>query len=182
MCAIHLATPTNPSEVPGRERCPHQDKRVPLYYVGIVRLLCYCLPATPCLCADATTLSTGFTRGTGQIWLDGVECTGLETSLMSCPSDQGFWECDHSQDAGVRCAGTTCRQGDIRLRGGTDNEGRVEVCNTNNVWGTVCGRSWENVDAGVVCRQLGLPTDGMIEMNTELRVSWFLRMALLCHG
>lgn len=69
--------------------------------------------------------------------------------------------CDHRQDAGVRCNGTTCSRGDIRLEGGTAIEGRVEICNTNYVWGTVCGRTWDEMDAKVACRQLELPTSGM---------------------
>ena len=47
----------------------------------------------------------GFGSGSGMIVLDDLDCTGSETSLFDCPSDSQVLvhDCDHSEDAGVRC-------------------------------------------------------------------------------
>ena len=111
------------------------------------------------LYSGGTAIYSGFTDGTGQIWLDDVRCRGTESRLIDCDANPlGQNNCLHSEDAGVRCIpATTCTQGAIRLQGGTATEGRVEICN-NNIWGTVCDDLWDDTDATVACRQLGFPS------------------------
>ena len=46
-------------------------------------------------------------NGTGQIWLDNVQCRGNETRLIDCLANPlGTHDCVHSEDAGVDCRGT----------------------------------------------------------------------------
>ena len=54
-----------------------------------------------------------------------------------------------------------CENGTIRLQGGTQTQGRLEVC-VNGTWGTVCSDFWDNADASVVCTQLGYSQYGML--------------------
>ncbi|XP_019860060.1 PREDICTED: deleted in malignant brain tumors 1 protein-like [Amphimedon queenslandica] len=93
-------------------------------------------------------------------------CAGNEDNFTQCTTGLiPYWLCVHfygSFNVGVTCdAQPECNNTDIRLVGGSnDNEGRVEVC-SNGTWGTICGSSWDNDDAIVVCRQLGLESTGI---------------------
>jgi deleted-in-malignant-brain-tumors protein 1 len=49
--------------------------------------------------------AAAFGSGSGPIFLSQLDCLGDETSLLDCPtfSPPGLHDCDHTQDAGVRC-------------------------------------------------------------------------------
>jgi len=68
---------------------------------------------------------------------------------------------------------TSCNDTNIRLTGGWDGrEGRVEVC-FGGQWGTVCNNSWDTNDAAVVCRQLGIASQGKLKFIGRLcTVDW----------
>lgn len=44
-------------------------------------------------------------RGSGQIWLDDVQCHGTEARLDDCQANPfGFHNCKHNEDVAVACA------------------------------------------------------------------------------
>ncbi|XP_028928861.1 soluble scavenger receptor cysteine-rich domain-containing protein SSC5D isoform X2 [Ornithorhynchus anatinus] len=94
-----------------------------------------------------------FGEGAGPVWMDDVGCGGEEPALRDCPrSPWGRSNCDHSEDAGVVCAGPAPR---LRLSSGPHGcAGRLEVWHGGR-WGTVCDDGWDLRDAAVACRELG---------------------------
>jgi len=50
------------------------------------------------------SLGNGYGSGAGPIWLDNVQCTGLETDIGNCwHSGWGTHNCDHSEDVSIGC-------------------------------------------------------------------------------
>ncbi|XP_070705976.1 scavenger receptor cysteine-rich type 1 protein M130-like [Pempheris klunzingeri] len=90
-----------------------------------------------------------FGEGKGNIWLDDVKCTGLESSILNCQHRPfGDNNCGHSEDAGVICSQH------VRVINGTNRcNGRVEAYHDGN-WKSVCSNDWGREEAGVLCREI----------------------------
>ncbi|XP_047429618.1 deleted in malignant brain tumors 1 protein-like [Mugil cephalus] len=97
--------------------------------------------------------SAFFGEGKDDIWLDDVQCTGQESSILQCTHRPfGQNNCGHGEDAGVICSDH------VRMLNGTSRcNGRVEVYHENQ-WKRVCSSSWGTEEAEVVCREIGCGT------------------------
>ncbi|KAK9531642.1 hypothetical protein VZT92_011053 [Zoarces viviparus] len=97
--------------------------------------------------------AASFGEGKGMIWLDDVQCTGRESSVLKCPHRPfGDNNCGHGEDAGVVCSEH------VRVLNGSNRcSGRVEVYNNGN-WKRLCSSDWSKEDADVVCREMNCGT------------------------
>ena len=88
--------------------------RVEVLYSGIWGTICsdyWDLPDAEVVChqlgydgALRAVRNAAFGQGTGQIWLDDVQCMGNERSISHCNHlGLGAHNCRHNQDAGVVC-------------------------------------------------------------------------------
>lgn len=59
--------------------------------------------------ATAAYHKARFGRGCGFIWFDNLCCAGGESTPFHCPHNGfGIENCEHYEDAGVRCTGKSC--------------------------------------------------------------------------
>ena len=88
--------------------------RVEILHNGVWGTICHDyweMPDADVLCrqlgfegALVALRSAAYGKGTGEIWLDDVDCKGNESSISQCGhKGWGIRNCDHSQDASVIC-------------------------------------------------------------------------------
>ena len=157
------------------------EGRVEVYYSGTWGTVCddeWDLNDAEVVCrqlgygpAIAVRHRAAYGQGSGEIWLDDLNCVGTESSIGHCShTGWGFHDCVHYEDAGVKCADPNGNFGLVYVPHNniiftdaivvrlfttfTEYEGRVEVY-YNGEWGTVCDNGWDLNDAEVVCTELG---------------------------
>ncbi|XP_075139571.1 scavenger receptor cysteine-rich type 1 protein M130-like [Leptodactylus fuscus] len=113
-----------------------------------------------CGYAVNATTEAYYGKGTGDIWLDDVECVGNETHIWDCPKKQyGDHNCAHKEDAGVICSDFM----DIRLVGGPHKcEGQLEIYH-NGIWGSVCSNIMTDNSVSLICQHLNCGLGGYVE-------------------
>uniref|UniRef100_A0A4W4DT54 SRCR domain-containing protein n=1 Tax=Electrophorus electricus TaxID=8005 RepID=A0A4W4DT54_ELEEL len=108
-----------------------------------------------CGSAVALLAADWFGEGSGHIWADVFDCHGNETHLSECSiSSWNRAACSHKQAAGVICSSQAFHEGQVRLSGGRECQGQVEVYFSQD-WRRVLLDAWSVPEASVVCRQLG---------------------------
>nr|XP_032639875.1 scavenger receptor cysteine-rich type 1 protein M130-like [Chelonoidis abingdonii] len=151
----------------------HCAGRVEIYYNGSWGTICddfWDLLDSSVVCkqlrcghAINATVSAHYGQGSGQIWLDDVNCSGNESNLWVCPSrGWGQHNCRHKEDAGVLCS----EFADLRLVSDSDCAGWLEVF-YNRTWGSVCSNQMSGDTPTIVCKQLNCGDGGQIARDFE---------------
>uniref|UniRef100_A0A8B9R1A8 SRCR domain-containing protein n=1 Tax=Anas platyrhynchos TaxID=8839 RepID=A0A8B9R1A8_ANAPL len=156
--------------VDGAGRCAG---RVEIYYQGRWGTICdnawdladAAVVCRPLGCGGALEAagSARFGEGSGQIWLDGVNCSGAEAALWDCPAEAwGQHDCRHKEDAGVVCSEFMA----LRLENSDGCSGRLQVF-YNGTWGSICSNSMTTETVSLVCKELGCGNEGELETDSN---------------
>ncbi|KAK4811205.1 hypothetical protein QYF61_021276 [Mycteria americana] len=143
--------------------------RVEIYYQGSWGTICdhgWDLPDATVVChqlgcggAAEAVGSALFGKGSGWIWLQGMNCSRAEAALWDCLA--GSWaqdNCGRKEDAGVVCSEFVA----LRLENSSNCSGRLQVF-YNGTWGSVCLNSMTPKTVSLACKELGCGDGGYLE-------------------
>ena len=110
---ISIANATTPIEVRLVGGQNESRGRIEVLYADVWGTVCsdsFTISSANVVCRELGFVGVvqieSFGPGTGQIWLDEVQCAGNETSIETCSHNEfGVHNCLHSNDAGVVCIG-----------------------------------------------------------------------------
>ncbi|XP_052772238.1 uncharacterized protein LOC128211461 isoform X1 [Mya arenaria] len=140
------------------------DGRVEVLYNGTWGTICYNnyrYQNTDVICRMLGAIPYSHSRhagGTGRIHIENLNCVGQENDLSACEYDDRN-ECSHSNDLGVTCYLTNrpLNVTGIRLADGTSKyDGRVEIQENYDYWGTVCDNWFDFLDGNTLCRMMNM--------------------------
>ncbi|XP_077977747.1 uncharacterized protein LOC144433313 [Glandiceps talaboti] len=97
------------------------------------------------------------------IWMSGSKCIGNELTIWECPAQPpvGRSGCTAYDEVNLYC------KPPIRfIGGGVPYAGRVDIY-LDREWGTICDIGWDDIDAEVVCTELGYPFGGKVKKFAE---------------
>uniref|UniRef100_A0A8C4TBX6 Soluble scavenger receptor cysteine-rich domain-containing protein SSC5D n=1 Tax=Erpetoichthys calabaricus TaxID=27687 RepID=A0A8C4TBX6_ERPCA len=110
--------------------------------------------------------SSRYVSERGRVLLTNINCAGNESSLQDCSHSVMSESVNVSGSVGVLCSGGSLFVRHLLAGLSSQCAGRVEVYHWAT-WGTVCDKSWDLVDAKVVCRQLGCGTAVRAAVSAE---------------
>ncbi|KAL5463668.1 hypothetical protein EMCRGX_G032585 [Ephydatia muelleri] len=134
------------------------------------------------LVATCSQLSLNCTGGIPSPCSNQYQCWSEDFCIPSAYLCDSISDCAGGLDESNCPSLVTCQSGDIRLTGGMDYFGRVEVCTSAGSFAAILDTDWNVLDASVVCRQLNRNFSGGIPVPIQPGNGPTVSFLISCNG